>query len=545
MVIREALVFFFIGKRGCRAGIEFCLKIINSVRNNDKFQMPFDFLSRIFFICNEEELLKEIFDTIEGYVPEENVLFLSHLETEGDVWSNVIENENIFNVQLFSPLVFKLDQIENPHAILIYSISSGFDAGIAEYLIDNFLIINSNIEITLIGTILNSDIEGPLAVYWTLLGLKVLFLDRVIGAILLDYSAIGNFLYYIRNEKEEEISFDYYDKIVGLLVFSLTVYDRKPYANMIPFVDLIKNLVLFNKIKIIIPYLITPKKKLRPDEEFYGYLEELMRDGNLFSYNPDLMNNSEDNSQENLKSLKVILANEFISYGEKHNTEYLYLIRKNLPQAVTYLSGATNFYSYPLGAENYAIILENNTNFKMFLQDLFDKFDRMIRRKSYLHILEDLHIKRENFDSILDKMIALVESYQEAEDLLYEDEEIEVTDLYEDQDKEKMEETEDEELVGDNLISDEKKTPNSEESKDVDGILGWVKKRDDNLMEELEQEEEEIRQLELKKKELEELKKKIEEEEKLKHEEEKKKEEEIIVKKKGDLLSLADQFNNL
>jgi hypothetical protein len=314
--------------------------------------------------------------------------------------------------------------------------------------------------------------------------------------------------------------------------------------------------VLFNKIKIIIPYLITPKKKLRPDEEFYGYLEELMRDGNLFSYNPDLMNNSEDEVKENLKSLKVILANEFISFGEKHNTEYLYLVRKNLPQAVSYLPGSTNFYSYPLGAENYAIILENNTNFKMFLQDLFDKFDRMIRRKSYLHILEDLHIKRESFDVILDKIVGLVESYQEAEELLYEDEEIEVTDLFEDQEDLEIEDQEDLEIEDqeDLEIEDQEdleieETMESNESRKGDGVLDWVKKRDDQL---IEQEENEIRQLELKKKELEELKKKIEEEEKLKQEEErlkreeeKKKEEEIKEKAKTDLLSLADQFNNL
>ncbi|MHA1728455.1 MAG: hypothetical protein ACTSWY_06955, partial [Promethearchaeota archaeon] len=234
------MVFIFIGKRGNRAGIEFCKKIIDEAKKKKNISPPMEFLSRIFFICVEEELLKEIFSVIEGYIPEENVIFLSRIETEGDVWSNVTENEDIFSVQLFSFIMFKLDQILKPHIVMVYSISSGFDAGIADYLIHNFLIINAHMEISVFGTILNFDAGGPLSIYWSLLGLKTLFSKRVIGVILLDYSAIGNLIYYIRNEKEEEITFEYYDRIVGLLIYSLTIYDRYPFANMVPFIHLIK-----------------------------------------------------------------------------------------------------------------------------------------------------------------------------------------------------------------------------------------------------------------------------------------------------------------
>ncbi len=605
----EQLVFIFIGRRGNKAGIEFCRLIIDDAREKKK-NMPFDFLSRIFFIATDEFLLTEIFDIIEGYVPEENVLFVSNLETDGDIWSNVEENDVIFSKKIFRSIMFHLDQIEKPHTILVYSISSGLTAGIADYLTNNLAIIKPHMEITVFGSILHSETDGPLAVYWTLLGLNTLLSNRVTGTIFLDYSAIGNYVYYIRNETEEEISFEYYDKIVGFIIYSLTIYDRYPFANLVPYVDLIKNLVLFNKMKFIIPYIISPKKKLRDDEQYYGFLEELIRDGNLFSFTPELIQVRIDKEEygeygedfeyddEEISNLpqKTVLSNEFISFGEKHNVDYLYMIRKSLPEAINYLPGGNYFYTYPTG-KTYALILENNTNIKFFLESLLDKFDKMVRRKSYFHILEDLNIDNESFNKIIDGAIALIESYQECENMLYELVEEEIEELNLDSEDNSLENGEEgisensdyddiivegaeknEELIGvqtieildEKILTDEntknineeilninevnlekpeqtmKDTSNlqkssikfskveSESEKSKKGVIGWIEKQK-------EKEEQQLNELEKKKEELINKKKEMEEEEEKKRIQEEKEMEE----KKNELAELSDLFSKL
>ncbi|MHA1729541.1 MAG: hypothetical protein ACTSWY_12520, partial [Promethearchaeota archaeon] len=363
--------------------------------------------------------------------------------------------------------------------------------------------------------------------------------------------------------------------------------------------------------KFIIPYLITPKKELRDEERYYGYLEELTKDGNLFSYGTEQSSSEEDEKdeedkenfeteQEERESQRVVLANVFISFGEKHNNDYLYLIRNKITKAIEYLPGNTHFYSYPKGETAYAILLENNTNIKVFLEDILDKFDRMIRRKSYLHVLEDLHINRESFDDVLDIVIALIESYQECEEILYDEEEIKVADLFDEELEEKITElsqdteliegfskeiignateetdfilmaetdedlnedkTEEISIIDEKTIENEKleaesnsnrsniginrlstvkkgiKSKNAAEKKD-EGVLGWIKKREQKTQRDMEQENREIETLEQKKKEMLELKKMMEEEEKQKIKEEEE-------KKKTELMSLAERFNKV
>ncbi|MHA1585595.1 MAG: hypothetical protein ACTSWL_10090, partial [Promethearchaeota archaeon] len=340
--IKEELMFIFIGQRGLEIGKIFFTLIKDDYKG--KRYGILDFFSRIFFICETEDQYSEIGMLIEGYIPEENVLLAGELETGGDLWSNIDENEDIFANRIFAPLMFAVDQLDNPKLILFFNLSNGKQAGICDFLLKNFPLVKNNMPIYIIATTSIDEGSGALSIYWSILGLNSIIEGSTTRAcILLDYKAIGNSIFLHRIAELSDLEFETYNLVVAKLIYALTAYDRKPYANAVPFCQLIDRLVLFMDMKFIIPFMNMPRRELIEDELFSGYLNELVNDCNLFTIRYDVSKGDRAlNDDEQLDNLdikhqnlaKTSLANAFIAFGKKQDTDYLNLIRNNLPPIV-------------------------------------------------------------------------------------------------------------------------------------------------------------------------------------------------------------------
>ncbi|WP_371805016.1 hypothetical protein [Candidatus Lokiarchaeum ossiferum] len=415
---KDDLLFIFIGQRGLQIGSIF-FNLIKDDYKGKRYDI-LDFFSKVFFICETESQFREIGTMIEGYVPEENVLLMGELNTSGDLWSNIEENDDIFASRVFAPLMYAVDQLAKPNILLFYDLSNGKQAGICDYLLINFPLVKQQMPIYVIATTSIDEGAGALSIYWSILGLNSIIQGSTAKAcILLDYEAIGNSIFLKRIKKMDDIDFESYNYVVAQLIYSITYYDREPYSNAVPFCQMIDKLVIFNDMKFIIPFMTMPRRELIEDETFSGYLNELVNDCNLFSMN--YKRPIDENGVEQ-DYPKISLANAFIAFGEKQDTHYLNLIRNNLPPIMEYLPGTKTFYTYPRG-DPFSVFLENNTVVRQYFQDLLEKFDILISHHSYLHVLEDLGITVDSFSDALDKLVSIVDAYQESEDLLYDDEE--------------------------------------------------------------------------------------------------------------------------
>lgn len=415
---KDDLLFIFIGHRGLQIGSIF-FNLIKEDYKGKRYDI-LDFFSKVFFICETEDQFREIGTMIEGYVPEENILLMGELNTSGDLWSNIEDNDDIFASRVFAPLMFAVDQLANPNILLFYDLSNGKQAGICDYLLINFPLVKQQMPIYVIATTSIDEGAGALSIYWSILGLNSIMEGATAKAcILLDYEAIGNSIFLKRIKRMEDVDFESYNYVVAQLIYSITYYDREPYSNAVPFCQMIDKLVIFNDMKFIIPFMTMPRRELIEDETFSGYLNELVNDCNLFTmhYKRPVDENGIEQDYP-----KISLANAFIAFGEKQDTNYLNLIRNNLPPIMEYLPGTKTFYTYPRG-EPFSVFLENNTVVRQYFQDLLEKFDILISHHSYLHVLEDLGITVKSFSSALDKLVSIVDAYQESEDLLYDDEE--------------------------------------------------------------------------------------------------------------------------
>ncbi len=414
--VSEDLVFIFVGSRGLQIGSIF-FRMIQDDYVGKRYDI-LNFFSKVFYICETEREYREIGALIEGYVPEENVLLMGELNTGGDLWSNIDSNDDILANRVFAPLMFAVDQLKNPALLCFYNLSNGKQAGICDYLLHNFPLVKRDMPIYVIATTSVDEGAGALSIYWSILGLNSIIEGGTTKAcILLDYEAIGNSIYLHRLKKFEEFDFESYNFVVAHLIYALTLYDREPYANAVPFCQLIDSLVIFNDMKFIIPFMTMPRRELIEDEKFSDYLNELVNDCNLFSTR---FGGAGSESRTDIP--KISIANAFIAFGEKQDTEYLNLIRQNLPPITEFLPGTKAFYTYPRG-EPFSIFMENNSVFRQYFQDLLEKFDILMSHHSYLHILEDLGITKESFSGALERLVSLIDAYQECEDLLYDDEE--------------------------------------------------------------------------------------------------------------------------
>lgn len=469
----EDLIFVFIGTRGLEIGSIF-FQLIKEDYKGKRYDI-LNFFAKVFFVCETEKQFREIGSLIEGYVPEENVLLMGELNTSGDLWSNIEENDDILANRVFSPLMFAVDQFKKPRVLLFYNLSNGKQAGICDYLLQNFPLVKSDMPIYIIATTSIDEGAGAMSIYWSILGLNSIIEGVSTHAcILLDYEAIGNSIYLHRLKKFEEFDFESYNYVVANLIYALTHYDREPYANAVPFCQMIEKLVIFEDMKFIIPFMTMPRRELIEDEKFSGYLNELVNDCNLFTIR------YLDESDAAKKAPKLSIANAFIAFGERQDTDYLNLIRNNLPPIIEYLPGSKSFYTYPRGAP-FSIFLENNTVIRQYFQDLLEKFDILISHHSYLHVLEDLGITSKSFEGALDKLISLVDSYQECEDLLYDEEDFD----YEAEIEKYQETDEDEEIIDEkyqerekDLVENEGISPESEvEGKDSEKLTSSSRKK--------------------------------------------------------------------